>query len=182
MARVIPHLNLTHDLSRFVNAPLRRTARTDTGSTPTTSTPQSTDAAADFRALFNGGFSTPTNNAPPPPPTAESVFGPNPWVANPTAMGPTGETVGYNPEQSVRGGSPKLKTTERFTRVAPDRLHYAFNVEDPDTWVEPWGGEYEFAAVAGHVYEYACHEGNYGLTGILAGGREADRLKATPGK
>jgi len=92
------------------------------------------------------------------------------------------ETVGYNPEQGVRGGGPRLKTTERFTRVAPDRLHYAFNVEDPDTWVEPWGGEYEFAAVKGHVYEYACHEGNYGLTGILAGGRSADRAKAAAGK
>ncbi len=88
------------------------------------------------------------------------------------------ETIGYNPQQDVRGGGPNLKTTERFTRVAPDRLHYAFNVEDRDTWVEPWGGEYEFAAVKGNIYEYACHEGNYGLTGILAGGREADRVKA----
>jgi len=88
------------------------------------------------------------------------------------------ETVGYNPEQGVRGGGPNTKTTERFTRVAPDRLHYAFNVEDKDTWVEPWGGEYEFAAVKGNVYEYACHEGNYGLTGILTGGRLADSAKA----
>lgn len=88
------------------------------------------------------------------------------------------ETLGYHPQQGVRGGGPGLRTTERFTRVAPDRLHYAFNVEDADTWVEPWGGEYEFAAVKGNVYEYACHEGNYGLTGILAGGREADRAKA----
>jgi hypothetical protein len=92
------------------------------------------------------------------------------------------ETIGYNPEQSVRGGSARLKTTERFTRVAPDRLHYAFNVDDPDTWVEPWGGEYEFAAVKGQVYEYACHEGNYGLADILAGGRQADRLKAAARK
>ncbi|MFT3723310.1 MAG: hypothetical protein QM773_06950 [Hyphomonadaceae bacterium] len=88
------------------------------------------------------------------------------------------ETVGYHPGQDVRGGGSGIKTTERFTRVAPDRLHYAFNVEDPGTWVEPWGGEYEFAAVKGRVYEYACHEGNYGLAGILAGGRSADRAKA----
>ena len=85
-------------------------------------------------------------------------------------------------EQDVRGGGLNLKTTERFTRVAPDRVHYAFQVEDSDTWVEPWGGEYEFAAVAGKVYEYACHEGNYGLSGILAGGRSADRVKAATGK
>ncbi len=87
------------------------------------------------------------------------------------------ETNGYNPQQSVRGGGPNLVTTERFTRVAPDRLHYAFHVEDPDTWVEPWGGEYEFAAVSGdigEIYEYACHEGNYGLEGILKGKRPAE--------
>jgi hypothetical protein len=92
------------------------------------------------------------------------------------------ETQGYQPEQSVRGGGPNLKSTERFTRVAPDRVHYAFHVEDPDTWIEPWGGEYEFAAVAGQVYEYACHEGNYGLTNILSGGRLADRAEVRTGK
>jgi len=91
------------------------------------------------------------------------------------------ETVGYHPKQNVRGGGPNLKLTERFTRVAEDRLHYAFNVEDPDTWAEPWGGEYEFAAVADHVYEYACHEGNYGLAGILSGAR-ADDEKAAAAK
>jgi len=88
------------------------------------------------------------------------------------------ETVGYNPKQNVRGGGPNMKMTERFTRVAEDRLHYAFEVNDPDTWVEPWGGEYEFASVKDHVYEYACHEGNYGLSGILSGARADDEKAA----
>jgi hypothetical protein len=100
------------------------------------------------------------------------------------------ETVGYNPKQgnSLRGGGPNMKVTERFTRVAPDRVHYAFDVSDPDTWADSWGGEYEFAAVKGNVYEYACHEGNYGLHGILAGARaddakeEAAKAKAKPVK
>jgi hypothetical protein len=98
------------------------------------------------------------------------------------------ETIGYNPKQNVRGAGPNIKLTERFTRVAADRLHYAFDVQDPDTWVEPWGGEYEFAAVDGSVYEYACHEGNYGLSGILSGARaddakaEAARKTAAKGK
>ena len=91
------------------------------------------------------------------------------------------ETVGYHPRQNLRGGGPNMKVTERFTRVAQDRLHYAFNIEDPETWVEPWGGEYEFAAVEDHVYEYACHEGNYGLSGILSGAR-ADDVKAAAKK
>ncbi len=91
------------------------------------------------------------------------------------------ETIDYNPKQNLRGGGPNLKLTERFTRVAEDRLHYAFDVRDPQTWAEPWGGEYEFAAVDGAVYEYACHEGNYGLSGILSGAR-ADDAKAVPVK
>jgi hypothetical protein len=92
------------------------------------------------------------------------------------------ETQGYHPQQSVRGGGPNLKLTERFTRVAPDRIHYAFHVEDPETWVEPWGGDYEFAGVKGNVYEFGCHEGNYGLANILSGGRSADRVNPTAGK
>jgi hypothetical protein len=88
------------------------------------------------------------------------------------------ETVGFNAKQNIRGASPNMKLTERFTRVAADRVHYAFDVQDPATWVEPWGGEYEFAAVKGSVYEYACHEGNYGLSGILSGAREEDRVAA----
>jgi hypothetical protein len=87
------------------------------------------------------------------------------------------ETINFHPQQNVRGAGPKLKVTERFTRVAPTRLHYAFKVEDPDTWVEPWGGEYEFNA-ASDVYEYACHEGNYGLEGILAGARDEEKRAA----
>jgi hypothetical protein len=85
------------------------------------------------------------------------------------------ETTNYHPLQNVRGAGPKLKVTERFTRVAGDRLHYAFKVEDPDTWVAPWGGEYEFGATS-DVYEYACHEGNYGLQNILAGARYDEQL------
>jgi hypothetical protein len=84
------------------------------------------------------------------------------------------ETTDYHPDQEFFGASDKLKVTERFTRVAEDRLHYQFTVEDPKTWAEPWGGEYEFWASPG-FYEYACHEGNVGLEGILAGAREEER-------
>jgi hypothetical protein len=84
------------------------------------------------------------------------------------------ETTGFNPHQNIRGSGPKVKVTERFTRVGENRLHYAFDVEDKDTWAVPWGGEFEFASVDGEVYEYACHEGNYGLEGILAGARTED--------
>ena len=71
--------------------------------------------------------------------------------------------------------------TERFTRVGPDRLLYKFTVEDPTVWDAPWGGEYEFTPLNGAIYEYACHEGNYALEGILAGAR-ADEAAAVAAK
>ena len=85
------------------------------------------------------------------------------------------ETTNFHPEQVFRGASEHLKVTERFTRTAKDRLHYAFWVDDPSVFAKPWGGEYEFSRITGQVYEYACHEGNYGLVGILQGAREEDR-------
>ncbi|MEX1033646.1 MAG: hypothetical protein WDZ30_09820 [Cellvibrionaceae bacterium] len=84
------------------------------------------------------------------------------------------ETINYSPKQYFHHASDELKVTERFTRVAPDRLHYAFHVEDPLVWEEPWGGEYEFSPSAG-LYEYACHEGNYALKHALTIGRMQDK-------
>jgi hypothetical protein len=85
------------------------------------------------------------------------------------------ETTNFHPEQIFRGASANLKVIERFTRVGKDRLHYAFWVEDPTVFAEAWGGEYEFQRIPGQVYEYACHEGNYGLVGILQGARQEER-------
>ena len=95
------------------------------------------------------------------------------------------ETTGYHPRQNFRGASENLKVTERFTRVGPTRILYQFKVEDPTVWAEPWGGEYELTPAKGPVFEYACHEGNYGLQNILAGARmeeaeEARRAQAPP--
>src|SRR5690606_30445037 len=87
------------------------------------------------------------------------------------------ETINYHPQQEFYGASDHLKVTERFTRVADNRLLYQFTIEDPLVWDRPWGGEYEFWASEG-IYEYACHEGNVGMHGILAGGREQDRRAA----
>jgi hypothetical protein len=89
------------------------------------------------------------------------------------------DTINYNPQQGVRGSDQNLHVIEKFTRDAPDRLLYQFRVEDPTVWAQPWGGEYEFAASKGGVYEYACHEGNYGLEGILAGARAEEAATRT---
>ena len=81
------------------------------------------------------------------------------------------ETTNLPKAQAFMGAWEQLKVTERFTRVGKDRLLYQFQVEDPTVWAAPFGGEYEFSTASGRVYEYACHEGNYGLMNILAGAR-----------
>ena len=91
------------------------------------------------------------------------------------------ETTNYPETQAFFGSWEALKVTERFTRVAKDRLHYQFTVEDPSIWAQPWGGDYEFGVLVGQVYEYACHEGNYAMPGILGGSRAADRERADSG-
>jgi hypothetical protein len=76
------------------------------------------------------------------------------------------------------GSWEQLKVTERFTRVGKDRLHYSFKIDDPTVWDAAWGGEYEFTPLSGVIYEYACHEGNYALPGILGGAREEEKAAA----
>jgi hypothetical protein len=83
------------------------------------------------------------------------------------------ETTQFNPQQYIQIGggatyrraptSSKLKVIERFKRTSATSIHYEFTVEDPTTWTRPW------------TAEYACHEGNYALPGILAGAREEEK-------
>jgi hypothetical protein len=91
------------------------------------------------------------------------------------------ETTNVPQAQNLYGSWKNLKVTERFTRVAKDRLRYRFTIEDPDTWAAPWGGEYEFSPMNGIIYEYACHEGNYALPGILGGARRLEKEHAQAG-
>jgi hypothetical protein len=86
------------------------------------------------------------------------------------------ETTNFPKAQALRGSWENLKVTEKFTRLSPTRMRYEFTVEDPTLWDKPWGGEYEFGPAKGQVYEYACHEGNYAMEGILAGARDEERM------
>jgi hypothetical protein len=89
------------------------------------------------------------------------------------------ETTNIPQRQNYQGSWEHLKVVERFKRVAKDRMLYQFTVEDPTIWDKPWGGEYEFATLRGDLHEYACHEGNYALTGILAGARAEEITAAS---
>lgn len=91
------------------------------------------------------------------------------------------ETTNFHSQQSFRGASEHLKVVERFTRSSPDKIVYQFTVDDPTSFAKPWGGEVAMNATSEKLYEYACHEGNYALPGILAGAREEERVAAASG-
>ena len=91
------------------------------------------------------------------------------------------ETTNFHSQQSLRSsldhrffGSSEMRVTERFTRVADDTILYQFTVEDPENYSQPWSGELPMTDTGENLFEYACHEGNYALPGILAGARVAD--------
>ena len=77
--------------------------------------------------------------------------------------------------------SEKAKVTERFTRVDEDTLLYDFTVDDPVIYTEPWGGEIPMWRLTEQMYEYACHEANYGMFNILRGARYQEREAAESG-
>ncbi len=71
-----------------------------------------------------------------------------------------------------------LHVVERFMRINPNTFDYEFTVDDPNIWTRPWTGSSPWARSAGPMFEYACHEGNYGMTNILAGARAEEQEAA----
>jgi hypothetical protein len=88
------------------------------------------------------------------------------------------ETRNFRAEQNFRGSSEQAVITERFTRVAADQIVYRFTIDDPGTFTAKITGELPFTPANGNIYEYACHEGNYALPGILSGAREEEKAAA----
>jgi hypothetical protein len=92
------------------------------------------------------------------------------------------DTIGFRPEEAFRAPifyiGPNAHVVERFTRTGRDEIRYAFTVEDPENYREPWSGEMAFRPRKEPIYEYACHEGNASMVGILQGGRYGDARPA----
>jgi hypothetical protein len=91
------------------------------------------------------------------------------------------ETTHFNPGEELRTNfdqsfyvSKEAKVIERFTRISPTEISYEFSVHDPATYSKVWRAEMVLNAAQGDLFEYACHEGNYALPGILAGARKAE--------
>ena len=85
------------------------------------------------------------------------------------------ETTNFRADQTFRGATADMKVTERFTRISPTQILYQFHVEDPKSFTAPVEGEVAWNLTNDRIYEYACHEGNYALPGILAGARNAEK-------
>lgn len=92
------------------------------------------------------------------------------------------ETTNFHPQQSLRSsldhrfiGSTTMHVQERFTRVGENEILYQFTVTDPENYSRPWSGELPMRQTGERLFEYACHEGNYAMPGILAGARRAEK-------
>ena len=85
------------------------------------------------------------------------------------------DTTNYSPKSEFRGAHENLHVVERFTRVSPNRIDYEITVNDPTTWTKPWSAMIPLKLTHEEVYEYACHEANEGMVGILAGARNQEK-------
>jgi len=81
------------------------------------------------------------------------------------------ETRNFHPDSNYEGSGGNRTVIERFTRVDAETLSYEFTVIDPSTWTRPWTGEMPWRRDAGPIFEYACHERNYGMMHLLKGAR-----------
>ena len=91
------------------------------------------------------------------------------------------ETRNFNDQRGWRGTTPNMTLVERLTRIDEDTLEYTYTVTDPETWVSPWTASIPMQLADQPMYEYACHEGNYSMEGILAGAR-AEEAEAASGR
>jgi len=115
----------------------------------------------------------PLDNRPHLPPNVRQWMG-DPrghWEGNTLIV----DTTNFTGKSKFRGADENLHLTERFTRKGPDLLLYEFAVDDPTAFTKPWRGEIPMVAEQGPIFEHACHEGNYGLAGILSGARADEK-------
>jgi hypothetical protein len=88
------------------------------------------------------------------------------------------DTKNYSAKSRLMGSTESLHVTERFTRVSADTMKYEVTFEDPATWVRPWTVMIPLKHTDEQIYEYACHEDNTGLEGILSGARTQEKEAA----
>ena len=88
------------------------------------------------------------------------------------------DTTNFNDQMSFRGSDRNLHLIERFTRVDASTIMYRFTIDDPSAFTKSWTAEMPFVKTSGPLFEYACHEGNMGMTGILSSARTDEKKAA----
>jgi hypothetical protein len=129
--------------------------------------------------MFHDARIVKMNRAPHPPKDVQGWLGDSigHWEGEALVV----DTTNYRPRAFQNISSEKLHITERFTRHDAETLRYEIHVDDPDTYTKPWTLMIPLQRSSKPVYEYACHEGNYAMFGILAGARaDEEAKKPTP--
>lgn len=85
------------------------------------------------------------------------------------------DTTNHSNKSNFKGAGENLHLVERFTRTGPDRLHYEITVNDPTTWASSWTAMIPLKKTDDAIFEYACHEGNYGMFNLLSGARAEEQ-------
>jgi len=137
---------------------------------------QTPETVVIFNEMINDARIVPLDGRPHLPPNIRQWRGDSRgrWEGNTLVV----ETTNFRDETNFRGASKSLHVVERFTRVDADTLLYEFTVNDPATWTRPWSAAFPMTKTEGPIYEYACHEGNYGMVNILTGARADDKAAA----
>jgi hypothetical protein len=121
----------------------------------------------------------PLDNRPHPGPGIQQYYGHSTghWDGDTLVV----ETTNFTDKTAFRGSSSSLKVTERIRRTGPETITYQATMEDPHTWAVPWTIEYLMTKTDDPIFEYACHEGNYGMRNIMSAVRKQEAEEATRG-
>jgi len=121
----------------------------------------------------------PTDGRPHPPESIRLINGDSVghWEGNTLVV----ETTNFTADTAYENSGEHMKLIERFTRTGPDTLKYEFTVNDPESFTKPWTAWYPMTKTSDMIFEYACHEGNYGLAGSLSGARAEEKAAAAKG-
>ena len=147
--------------------------RTGTGYNSYAQIVQSPEAVVILQEMIHDARVVPMDGRPHLPPAVRQLHG-DPrgrWEGDTLVVETTNFVNGF------QGSTPNVKVIERYTRVSEGFINWELTVIDPETWTQPWTFMIRLKRTDGELYEYACHEGNYSMVGILAGAR-ADEAKA----
>jgi len=137
---------------------------------------QSPEAVAILQETIHDARIVPTDGRPHLPQNVRQVLG-DPrghWEGDTLVV----DTTNYLPISTFSGSTENVRVIERYTRVSPDYINWEVTAIDPATWTRPWTLMIRLKRVNEQLYEYACHEGNYALSGILAGARAEENAAA----